>query len=88
MPMYGRSFSSEVLHGRVGKQTQSPVGRTLYACRTILEFTGKVLAILDQYKSDMEAIRHELEAVWEAINELQGIDPAKVGEPDGNGRQD
>ena len=51
----------------------------------ILEFTGKVLAILDQYKSDMEAVRHELEAVWEAINELQGIDPAKVGEPDGNG---
>ena len=56
--------------------------------REILEFTGKVLAILDQYKSDMEAIRHELEAVWEAINELQGIDPAKVGEPDGYGRQD
>ena len=48
----------------------------------ILEFTGKVLAILDQYKSDMEAIRHELEAVWEAINELQGIDPERAGEPD------
>ena len=39
----------------------------------------------EQYEADMEAIRHELEAVWEAINELQGIDPAKVGEPDGNG---
>ena len=35
----------------------------------------------EQYEADMEAIRHELEAVWEAINELQGIDPAKVGEP-------
>lgn len=35
----------------------------------------------EQYEADMEAIRHELEAVWEAINELQGIDPAKAGEP-------
>ena len=42
---------------------------------------------LEQHDADIEAIRHELEAVWEAINELQGIDPAKVGEPDGNGRQ-
>lgn len=35
----------------------------------------------EQYKADMDAIRHELECVWEAINELQGIDPAKAGEP-------
>ena len=35
----------------------------------------------DQYQADMEAIRHELEAVWEAINELQGIDPGDVGKP-------
>ena len=48
----------------------------------ILEFTGKVLAILGQYKSDMEAIQHELEGIWEAINELQGIDPERAGEPD------
>jgi Asp-tRNA(Asn)/Glu-tRNA(Gln) amidotransferase C subunit len=44
-----------------------------------------LLRRLDQHDADIEAIRHELEAVWEAINELQGIDPAKVGEPDGNG---
>lgn len=35
----------------------------------------------DQYKADMEAIRHELETVWEAINELQGIDPGDAGKP-------
>lgn len=35
----------------------------------------------EQYKADMDAIRHELEAVWEAINELQGIDPANAGKP-------
>ena len=39
--------------------------------------------LAEQHDADMEAIRHELEAVWEAINELQGIDPAKAGEPDG-----
>ena len=42
-----------------------------------------VLERLDQHDADVEAIRHELEAVWEAINELQGVDPAKVGEPIG-----
>ena len=42
-----------------------------------------VLRMSEQYNADTEAIRHELEAVWEAINELQGIDPAKAGEPDG-----
>ena len=36
----------------------------------------------DQYKADMEAIRHELETIWEAINELQGVDPERAGEPD------
>ena len=35
----------------------------------------------EQYKADMDAIRHELETLWEAVNELQGIDPAKAGEP-------
>lgn len=35
----------------------------------------------DQYKADMDAIRHELEAIWEAINLLQGIEPAEAGEP-------
>ena len=35
----------------------------------------------EQYTVDMEAIRHEFEEVWEAVNELQGIDPAKAGEP-------
>lgn len=35
----------------------------------------------EQYTADMEAIRHEFEEVWEAVNELQGIDPAKAGEP-------
>jgi len=35
----------------------------------------------EQYEADMKAIQHELEAVWEAINELQGVDPAKAGEP-------
>jgi hypothetical protein len=43
------------------------------------------LALVEKFEADSEAVRHELEAVWEAINELQGIDPAKVGEPDGNG---
>ena len=38
----------------------------------------------EQYDADMEAIRHELEIVWEAINELQGIDPERAGEPDAN----
>ena len=37
----------------------------------------------EQYKADMDAIQHELETVWEAINELQGVDPAKAGEPNG-----
>ena len=36
---------------------------------------------IEQYEADMEAIRHEFETVWEAINVLQGIDPAKAGEP-------
>ena len=40
----------------------------------------------EQYNADMEAIRHELEAIWEAINELQGIDPGDAGKPhDQNG---
>lgn len=33
------------------------------------------------YEADMEAIRHEFETIWEAINELQGIDPERAGEP-------
>ena len=37
---------------------------------------------LEQYEADMDAIRHEPEAIWEEINILQGKDPAKVGEPD------
>lgn len=37
----------------------------------------------EQYRADIEAIRHELEAIWEEINILQGVDPEKVGEPDG-----
>lgn len=36
---------------------------------------------IEQYEADMEAIRHEFETVWEAINVLQGIDPEKAGEP-------
>ena len=36
---------------------------------------------LEQLDADIEAIRHELETVWEAINELQGIDPERAGEP-------
>jgi len=35
----------------------------------------------EQYHADVEAIRHELETIWEAINELQGIDPERAGEP-------
>lgn len=34
-------------------------------------------------ESNMKAITHELEIIWEAINELQGIDPEKAGEPNG-----
>lgn len=37
------------------------------------------LAVLE---SNMKAITHELEIAWEAINELQGVDPEKAGEPD------
>ena len=40
--------------------------------------------IVEQYIADMKAIRHELETIWEAINELQGIDPERAGEPDGH----
>ena len=36
----------------------------------------------EQREADVEAIRHELETVWEAINELQGVDPERIGEPD------
>ena len=39
------------------------------------------LALVEKLEADSEAIRHELEGVWEAINELQGIDPEKAGEP-------
>lgn len=35
----------------------------------------------EQYQADMEAIRHELETVWDAINILQGIEPEKAGDP-------
>jgi hypothetical protein len=42
----------------------------------------------EQYHADMEAIRHEFEAVWEAINELQGIDPEDVGKPHEQNRTD
>lgn len=38
-------------------------------------------SLVNQYVEDMRAIEHELETIWEAINELQGIDPAKAGEP-------
>ena len=40
-----------------------------------------VCLLSEQYIADMEAIRHELETAWEAINELQGVDPSKAGEP-------
>ena len=42
------------------------------------------VALANQYVEDVHAIEHELEIMWEAINELQGIDPAKAGEPDGH----
>jgi len=32
-------------------------------------------------KSHWEATVNELELIWESINELQGVDPEKVGEP-------
>ena len=35
----------------------------------------------EQHEADDEAIRHELEQLWEVINILQGVDPAKAGEP-------
>ena len=44
----------------------------------IIEKLDNQLGIL---ASNMKAVEHELEVVWEAINELQGIDPAKAGEP-------
>ena len=36
---------------------------------------------LEKMESNMKAITHELEVAWEAINELQGIDPADAGKP-------
>ena len=48
---------------------------------TFDEAIDDIIVSADRHKADMEAIRHELEAVWEAINELQGIDPERAGEP-------
>ena len=42
-----------------------------------------VLEKLEKIESNLKAIEHELEIVWESINELQGIDPEKAGEPNG-----
>lgn len=35
----------------------------------------------EQHEADDEAVRHELEELWEVINIMQGVDPEKVGEP-------
>lgn len=32
-------------------------------------------------KSHWKATKHELEQAWESINELEGVDPAEVGNP-------
>ena len=37
---------------------------------------------IEVLESNMKAVEHELEVAWEIINELQGIDPEKAGEPD------
>ena len=49
----------------------------------ILHDDAWLLARIETLESNMKAVEHELEIAWDAINELQGVDPAKVGEPNG-----
>ena len=49
--------------------------------KNILLIGAVVAACLVKYIADMDAIKNEFELVWDNINELQGVDPAKVGEP-------
>lgn len=45
------------------------------------ELEQTVADLKEQHEADDEAIRHELEELWEVINIMQGVDPAKAGEP-------
>ena len=52
-----------------------------YLEQKIDELQEEIDALKEQHEADDEAIRHELEELWEVIDILQGVDPEKVGEP-------
>ncbi len=49
----------------------------------ILHDDAMLLSRIETLESNMKSVEHVLETAWEAINELQGVDPAKAGEPNG-----
>ena len=54
-----------------------------FLCVEVNSLQASLFQLELQHMADMEAIRHELSMIWDAINELQGIeDPERLGEPD------
>lgn len=52
-----------------------------YLEQKVDELKQELEDLKEQQEADDEAIRHELEELWEVINIMQGEDPEKVGEP-------
>lgn len=52
-----------------------------YLQRRIDELQEQLDELKEQHENDDDAIENEFELVWDSINELQGVDPEKIGEP-------
>lgn len=52
-----------------------------YLRRVIEELQEQIEELKEQIVADNEATENEFELVWDAVNEIQGVDPEKLGEP-------
>lgn len=52
-----------------------------YLRRLVEELQEQIEELKEQIVADSEASENEFELVWDAVNEIQGEDPEKLGEP-------
>ena len=52
-----------------------------YLQRQIEELQEQLEELKEQHEADDDAIENEFGLVWDAVEEIQGVDPEKLGEP-------
>ena len=52
-----------------------------YLQRVIEDLQEQLEDLKEKQAADDDAIENEFQLVWDSINELQGVDPERLGEP-------